>query len=113
MRLLLLACSLCLIVWRVNGYCDQRFTNGCSNYGMLRRFEGIFTPSCDSHDVCYDCGAKFRYTRRGCDRTFHNNLLRACRSNFASDPRIRKKCEKHANLYKAAIELNSLGRQSI
>ncbi|KAK7100899.1 hypothetical protein V1264_023764 [Littorina saxatilis] len=92
MRILILLSLLCMAVWRVDG------SDGCTNYGMLTKFERIFTPACNAHDDCY---SRSGTSRRTCDQRFHSNLLSACRSNYSG--LTRWQCEIYANAYRAGV----------
>ncbi|KAL8616313.1 hypothetical protein ACOMHN_056256 [Nucella lapillus] len=51
--------------------------NGCSAPFNFP-FKQQFTPSCNSHDVCYGCGALYGLSRADCDEAFLDNMIVAC-----------------------------------
>jgi len=59
--------------------------NGCGPklFGKINigeKYNGIFLPACNSHDVCYDCqkGKAF------CDDMFLGNMLTLCYNRYSS-----------------------------
>nr|KAG5712215.1 hypothetical protein BaRGS_014565 [Batillaria attramentaria] len=58
--------------------CDSH-ANGCSiPFNMNYFYKDLFTPSCNKHDICYGCGAKFGVSRASCDNKFRQNMASAC-----------------------------------
>nr|KAG5709383.1 hypothetical protein BaRGS_029232 [Batillaria attramentaria] len=58
--------------------CDKpwnHFADGCS-----KSIEDgdYFTPACDRHDICYNCGHLYGYSRKACDDGFWNDMGRIC-----------------------------------
>jgi len=75
--------------------------NGCTNFGLLRKYERYFTPACNIHDVCYNCGKKFSISRKRCDRSFLRNMLKGC----LKITREWKKCVQDAKKYHKAVRI--------
>ncbi|KAL8566325.1 hypothetical protein ACOMHN_050443 [Nucella lapillus] len=63
--------------------CAQ-FANGCSTPLHLPMvYKTRFTPSCNKHDVCYRCGAKYGISKATCDTNFLHNMAAACSAHDA------------------------------
>ncbi|XP_046353078.2 conodipine-P2-like [Haliotis rufescens] len=60
--------------------CASR-SNGCSiPYNLPYFFKTRFTPSCDKHDVCYECASYYGRTKNDCDGMLFNGANRVCSS---------------------------------
>ncbi|XP_076470360.1 conodipine-P1-like [Babylonia areolata] len=58
-------------------------SNGCSVPKVFRSsfdkdIVRVMTPSCDNHDMCYDCGRYYFVSRKRCDDVFLDEMYRAC-----------------------------------
>ncbi|KAK7485222.1 hypothetical protein BaRGS_00023473 [Batillaria attramentaria] len=77
--LLLLWHSLATVVLGAN--CDVKAAekaNGCTTFGVDVPFQNRFTPSCNLHDICYFCGARFSVSRLTCDKDMRSNMKSSC-----------------------------------
>ncbi|KAK3743878.1 hypothetical protein RRG08_048505 [Elysia crispata] len=59
--------------------CDRYDVDGCSvpfknAFQIVRRF----TPACNRHDICYDCGKVRNVTRLECDSAFLEDMMKIC-----------------------------------
>uniref|UniRef100_W4VS19 Conodipine_Vc3 prepropeptide n=1 Tax=Conus victoriae TaxID=319920 RepID=W4VS19_CONVC len=64
--------------------CAQ-YANGCSvPLHMPLFYKTLFTPSCNRHDVCYRCGAKYGISKDTCDSAFLHHMEAACAVHDAS-----------------------------
>ncbi|XP_057305187.1 conodipine-P1-like [Hydractinia symbiolongicarpus] len=60
--------------------CITQMTNGCSvplNFPFP--YKDVFLPACERHDICYQCGKQFNWTRGQCDNAFKANMLTMCK----------------------------------
>ncbi|KAK3780504.1 hypothetical protein RRG08_012460 [Elysia crispata] len=61
--------------------CDREDANGCTTLPYTHfPFQKDFTPSCNRHDMCYGCAAKFGLTRKDCDDALLRNVVQTCRA---------------------------------
>ncbi|XP_048753648.1 uncharacterized protein LOC125664893 [Ostrea edulis] len=83
--------------------------NGCSVPSFLPHpFIRVFTPSCDKHDVCYDCAVRHGINRKQCDESFHREMNTACserRKRFLFNSLRDEACRLSAQLYFDAVRL--------
>ncbi|XP_059164868.1 uncharacterized protein LOC131947645 [Physella acuta] len=87
LRVLGLLAALAPLTW--SSTCDKKDpccrydVDGCSiPFGLPFFYKGLFTPSCDRHDICYHCGVAFNISRTTCDLTFRYNTLKACDEEY-------------------------------
>jgi len=64
-----------------------RYVNGCGS-GFTEDvpliFRSVFTPCCNKHDVCYDCGKTDSWTKDQCDETFLKDMENMCLCTYPS-----------------------------
>ena len=59
--------------------CITKMTNGCSiPLNLPFPYKDIFLPACERHDICYECGKMYNWTRNQCDVSFQKNMLTLC-----------------------------------
>lgn len=83
--------------------------NGCGGQGSdfqppQRFFKAPFTPSCNTHDRCYeDCGK----SQSDCDTEFYFDLVDACKTAYPGvlQTLMRNSCYDVAAVYYAAVAL--------
>ncbi|PVD21315.1 hypothetical protein C0Q70_19488 [Pomacea canaliculata] len=85
-------------------------SNGCSIPGDLPFFyKNTFTPACDRHDMCYNCGSLLGYTKDQCDQYFLNNMLKICasvrRRRDTLSRKYRSTCTLTATVYYEGVHL--------
>ncbi|XP_063405622.1 conodipine-P2-like [Mytilus trossulus] len=82
---------------------NKGLSNGCS-IPLFKKFpyKEDFTPSCQRHDICYNCAVKFSKSRKYCDSLFLDDMKKVC--NSITD--LRKiACKGFARLYHRAIRV--------
>eukprot|EP00111_Clytia_hemisphaerica_P019640 TCONS_00057940-protein len=72
--------------------------NGCGSgfsEDIPMVFRDLFTPCCNKHDVCYDCGTTDKWTKDECDDTFYYDMANMCECRYPSmyQYALRKMCE--------------------
>jgi len=63
----------------------ERHVNGCGSgfsADIPFIFRSLFTPCCNKHDVCYDCGKTDQWTKDQCDNSFYNDMENQCLCNY-------------------------------
>ncbi|XP_048240113.1 conodipine-P1-like [Haliotis rufescens] len=95
MLLYALTLALTLVVGEVVANdCTGEHVDGCTTVVEWVPFKDRFTPSCNRHDICYGCGAKFGKSRLWCDDVFKKNMMKTCPGLLFADT-----CEETAVLY--------------
>merc|ERR1711962_482100 len=63
-----------------NSICVKEMTNGCSAPAIFKsnKYVRIFDPACLRHDVCYQCGPYFEWTKKDCDASFLEDMKAIC-----------------------------------
>jgi len=60
--------------------------DGCSvPLKLYAPYKETFTPSCNVHDICYDCGPYYGEDQAGCDKDFKKNMMSACKDRRRKD----------------------------
>ncbi|XP_022294591.1 conodipine-P3-like [Crassostrea virginica] len=77
--------------------------DGCSVPLLHFDYEAQFTPSCNKHDVCYDCGHRFGFDRSACDHLFLTHMLATC---SGSKKRLIN-CQHSAELFFSAVRVGA------
>ncbi|XP_005092852.1 uncharacterized protein LOC101852004 [Aplysia californica] len=74
-----------VLSWSDPDFCDRFEVNGCSiPFGLPFVYKQTFTPSCNRHDVCYQCGIAYDIPRSLCDTSFRDNMRGACEERYQS-----------------------------
>ncbi|VDI52925.1 Hypothetical predicted protein [Mytilus galloprovincialis] len=78
-------------------------SSGCS-IPLFKKFpyKKNFTPSCQRHDICYNCAAKFSKSRKYCDSLFLTDMKKVC-----NRMKLLKKvaCRGFARIYHSAVRV--------
>uniref|UniRef100_A0A7M5V2Y7 Uncharacterized protein n=1 Tax=Clytia hemisphaerica TaxID=252671 RepID=A0A7M5V2Y7_9CNID len=65
----------------------KRDVNGCGSgftASLPLFYREEFTPCCNKHDVCYDCGVTRHWTREQCDNKFYEDMENTCSCLYPS-----------------------------
>eukprot|EP00111_Clytia_hemisphaerica_P019641 TCONS_00057945-protein len=65
----------------------KRDVNGCGSgftASLPLFYREEFTPCCNKHDVCYDCGVTRHWTREQCDNKFYDDMENTCSCLYPS-----------------------------
>ncbi|ESO91065.1 hypothetical protein LOTGIDRAFT_163589 [Lottia gigantea] len=75
-------CIVVCLVGLLTAQCHRYDVNGCSiPYNLPYFYKQSFTPSCDKHDVCYECGAAKGIPKTTCDIKLYNDIKAVCASH--------------------------------
>ncbi|XP_062605437.1 conodipine-P3-like [Saccostrea cucullata] len=76
--------------------------DGCSVPLLHFDYEAQFTPSCNKHDVCYDCGHRFGFDRAACDKLFLNHMMATC-----TGKKRLINCQHSAEIFYSAVRVGA------
>lgn len=89
-------------IHKINGCSGQEFINfGIKSKLLLSSSLTLFTPACNSHDVCYGC----QKGKSTCDTRFKNNMITLCGKKYTSGSKNYKHCKTDASLFYDAVVL--------
>jgi len=86
----------------VNGCSMQELIDLGATINLLdSRSKSLFTPACNTHDVCYGCQIK----KSTCDKNFHTNMKNLCGKAYKTTSKDYDKCIKDAKVFYTAVSV--------